>query len=865
MATGEIEPHSSLKERAQRFFLTYRFHLLAFVTLAIFLMVGKSIYGLTQEVRYDDVVTALSSTNSKSIFLAVLFTGLSYLSLIAYDLNAIEYIGRKLPKPPVFVAAFIAYAVGNTVGFGPLSGGAVRFRAYSRLGLSPGEIARVIAFVTLSFGLGLLSVSAIAALAVAPRISSLVGIDAFWLRLFASTILIIIFGFFFASKDGKPLRFKSLKITRPDSRTASRQFLVTAFDIACSASVLFVLLPETHLGWPTFFAIYAVAIGAGVISHVPAGLGVFEAVMLAGLSNTISLDQLLGSLVLYRLVYYILPLMVGAVALLIVESKRFVARPAVSDAVQLASRLSPLLLSALSMIVGLMLILSGVVPTPIDELEFLNQYLSLPVIETAHFTSSILGLTLVISARGLAQGIDGAWWVAIIASGAALPLTLLKAVAPYETTLLCVLVLMLIFNASSFKRHASMFAQALEASWVSAIAVMIFASGFLLFFIYRDTQYVHELWWQFKLSEDAPRGLRAFLGLCIVGLAASLFSLLRPARLTEQQPTAELIEKAVSVVNDQDNADANLVRVADKKLLFSPTSQSFIMYGTYGRSWIALADPIGKEEEFPDLVWQFVINARAAGCRPTFYQVSPRLLSLYADVGLRAYKLGELAIIDLSKFVLTGSRNTNVRQTFNKALRDGLQFSVISPDEVAEALPRLQEISDEWLAHHNAKEKAFSLGNFTLDYVKSQPVGLVHHQGQIVAFATLMLTETRIEATVDIMRFSRGAPSGTMDFLFVSTLDYLKHRGFQRFNLGMAPLSGMLKRQSAPIWDRIGGAIYEHGDRFYNFKGLKAFKQKFHPKWEPRYLVVASTTGAALALMDVTFLIGGGVKGMLSK
>ena len=81
----------------------------------------------------------------------------------------------------------------------------------------------------------------------------------------------------------------------------------------------------------------------------------------------------------------------------------------------------------------------------------------------------------------------------------------------------------------------------------------------------------------------------------------------------------------------------------------------------------------------------------------------------------------------------------------------------------------------------------------------------------------------------------------------------------------MAPLSGMARREAAPVWDRIGGTLFEHGERFYNFKGLRAFKAKFHPRWEPRYLAVSGNAGAALALMDVTFLIGGGVKGVISK
>ena len=851
--------------RLVRLFLIYRLYILAAASLFVFALVALSIYRLTAEVRYDDVLAALSATSWRAIALAVGFTLLSFLALILYDANALDYIGRKAPFPSVAVTAFMAYAVGNTVGFGPLSGGAIRFRAYSRFGLAPGDIARVIAFVTLAFGLGLLSVSALAALAVAPRVAGILGVDAFWLRAAALLILLVLIGLFYSGRNGHALRFKGFELRLPDSRTASRQFLVSAFDIAAAASVLYVLLPDTPVSWPTFLAVYAVAIGFGVLSHVPAGLGVFEAVIMAGLSNAISIDQLLGSLVLYRLIYYVLPLLLATVLLLITEMRQLVLRPGVAEAAQLAGKLAPALISTLSLILGAMLIFSSVVPTPDADLDFLAGYLPLPIVEGAHFLSSLLGLLLLVAARGLGQRLDGAWWVALAGASVAFAFAFLKAIAVFEAGLLALFIVALLANARAFDRHSSLLRQALGPSWLAAIAVIVVTAALILLFVYRDTDYAHELWWQFEFSEEAPRGLRALLGLAIASSALALFSLLRPAHFRTQGPTPAELEQAVAITMGQDFADANLVRMGDKRLLFSPSGKSYIMYGIHGRSWIALADPIGLEEEFPELVWQFVGAARAGGGRAAFYQISPILLSACADVGLRAFKLGELAVIDLPQFEMKGSRFANLRQSHNRGLRDGLTFTVVPPQDVAAILPALRAVSDGWLAHHDAKEKTFSLGAFEDSYVLEQPVAVVRLEDAIVAFATLMVTDTKAEATVDLMRFAPEAPKGTMDFLFASILDYLKAEGYRQFNLGMAPLSGMAQREAAPVWDRVGGVLFEHGERFYNFKGLRAFKSKFHPRWEPRYLAVSNATGAALALMDVTFLIGGGVKGVISK
>ncbi|OLP59121.1 hypothetical protein BJF93_04170 [Xaviernesmea oryzae] len=851
--------------RLATLFAEYRVYLTAIAVIAIFTFVTVAISRLTAEVRYDDVLDALADTSWTSILLAILFTALSFAALIGYDLNAIEFIGRRLRTPSVAITAFIAYAIGNTAGFGPLSGGAIRFRAYSRLGLTPSEIARVIAFVTLAFGLGLLAVAALSTLAVAPRMETVMGLSADWLRGVALIFVLVMVALVVLGGNGRTLSFAGLSLRLPDSRTSSRQFLVSAFDIAASASVLYVLLPETHVGWPTFFAIYATAVGLGVLSHVPAGLGVFEAVMVAALGNAISMEQLLGGLVLYRLVYHVLPLIIAIILVVTTELRAFSSKPVASDLGQIAVRLAPSLLSTFAMMLGAMLIFSSVTPTPDSNLDLLSNFLPLPIVEAAHFLTSILGLVLFVASRGINQRLDGGWWIGLAAAAGALVLSLIKAIAIFEATLLAVFIVAMVMNRRAFTRRASLFKQGLGPSWLAAMGVIVVSAATILFFVYRDTDYSHDLWWQFEFSGEAPRGLRALLGLVLASITVAIFSLMRPATLRPVEASRADVDKAVEIVRNQDSADANLVRMGDKRVMFSESGKAFIMYGIQGRSWIALTDPIGDEADFPELVWQFVESARAAGGRAAFYQISPGLLSSCADAGLRAFKLGELAIVDLDRFELKGGRLAGLRQALSKGARDGLSFALIEPPEVAGVVEDLRQVSDSWLAHHETREKTFSLGAFDTDYICAQPVAVLYKDEKIVAFANVMVTDTKHEATVDLMRFSPDAPRGAMDFLFVSIMEKMKTEGYKTFNLGMAPMSGMSRRDTAPVWDRVGSLLFEHGERFYNFKGLRAFKSKFHPRWEPRYLAVSNGTGAALALLDATLLISGGVRGVVGK
>lgn len=865
-SSHEIEAQDQQAESGWRPFLRRNQRYLSAVgTLLVIALFGAAIFHLTAEVHYDEVVSALADTSWKSVAAAVLFTGLSFLALTFYDVAALDYVKRKLPYADVALTAACAYAVGNTAGFGPLSGGAIRYRSYSRLGLQPEEIARVIAFVTLAFGLGLATVTCLSLLTVGEYVAPLTGLEPFWLRIIATVVLGGLLTAFILAGQGREVSIGRLTLRLPDSRTASRQFLVTALDLAASATVLYVLLPSGTIGWPAFLAIYSLAVGIGVLSHVPAGLGVFEAVMIATLGRAVDIDTILGALVLYRLIYHVLPLLIAIVVIIGVEVRQFAGHPAASSVRRIGGRIAPLLLATLALVLAIMLVLSSVTPTPDQNLAFLENYVPLPLVEGAHFLASLLGLALVIVARGLALRLDGAWWASVAIAAAALLLSLLKAVALAEAGMLAFFVIGLLASRRLFVRPASLFGQALTPPWLTAIGVICLGAFVVLLFVYRDVEYSHELWWQFEFSAEAPRGLRAFLGVTIGASAIAIWSLMRPATTTLEPASEEELERAIAIVDAQDMSDANLVRMGDKSVMFSSDGRAFIMYGRRARSWIALFDPVGPLEAWSDLIWQFIETARANGCRAVFYQVSPLGLAYYADAGLRAFRLGELAEVDLTRFELKGGKWANLRQQVSRGQRDGLEFSIVEPEAVPAILPELAAVSDAWLAHHSAREKGFSLGAFDPQYLAAQPVAVLKCTGRLVAFANILTTATREEGSIDLMRFSPDAPKGSMDFLFVQLMEHLKAQGYRRFNLGMAPLSGMSSRQLAPVWDRAGRAFFEHGERFYNFKGLRAFKSKFHPRWQPRYLVASGRLNPILALMDATFLIGGGLKGVIRK
>ena len=157
------------------------------------------------------------------------------------------------------------------------------------------------------------------------------------------------------------------------------------------------------------------------------------------------------------------------------------------------------------------------------------------------------------------------------------------------------------------------------------------------------------------------------------------------------------------------------------------------------------------------------------------------------------------------------------------------------------------------------------MGAFVDAYVGRQTVALVRQHGCLVAFATVLDTDTRSEASIDLMRHVSPMPYGTMDFLFVRLMLHFAQAGHARFGLGMAPLSGMASGPLAPYWHRAGRLLFAHGEEFYNFRGLRAFKEKFEPQWEPRYLATPGGVAPLLVLADIAALIAGGLKGVIAK
>jgi len=836
----------------------------------VLLIFAAALWLLFHEFRqfhYRDLRESLYAITPARIALAAGLTVLNYLILVNYDWLGVRYIGHRLSLPRIALASFVGYVSSNNFGM-ILGGSSVRYRFYSVWGLSAVEILELIAMLGATFWIGVLSLAGLVFVAAPFRVSPRLHLPVETVWPLGVAFLIGVAAYLaLCALRRRPIRLRGWQLPLPSLKLALLQIATSSADLLVASGVFYVLLPpDLGISYPTLLGAYLLAIVAALFTHVPGGLGVFELVMLMVLAPN-QPKELVAAMLVYRAIYYLLPLLVAAILLgahEITLRREFLGRWA-GRVGQVAPTLIPRLLAFFVFASGAVLLFSGALPIAHHRLGWTVRLLPLPVVEISHLLGSVAGMALILLARGLQRRLEAAYWLACALLGAGILFSLLKGFDLEEAIVLSAMLLVLLPGRPFFYRRSSLLRQPLDAEMLAAAVLVLLGTMWLGFFAHRHVEYSDELWWQFAFDAAAPRSLRALVTAATLLVALAVTQILRPAIPSPKPPTPEEREAARQIIARSPETYANLALLGDKRLLLNDAKTAMIMYAVQGSSWVAMGDPIGPADERVELAWRFREMCDRYEARPVFYQVGVENLPLYLDLGLTLLKLGEEARVFLPTFSLEGRSQRSLRQTHHRVAREGCAMEVAPRAEAANLLDELAVISDAWLARKTAREKGFSLGRFDKTYLGHFPIAVVRREGKIVAFANVLEGADREELSIDLMRYLPDAPEGVMDYLFLELMTWGTSRDYRWFNLGMAPFSGLSEEALAPIWDRVGVFLFRHGEHFYNFQGLRRYKSKFHPHWHPKYL--ASPGGLALPriLTDVAALISGGYKGLVGK
>lgn len=838
----------------------HRSRVAALLVVALAVLGLFAVHRLLGEVHPGEVRAAFAALHSWQVAAALAFTVISYLILTLYDVLALRIAGRPLPWRTAALASFIGTAISNNLGLALLTGGTARYRIYTGAGLSAAEVARVVATASITFWSGIVVMAAVA-LVVHPGalVFGSVVLPVLAQRLIGGSVLTATVALLVTlRRPGRALKTARWSLPLPTAPQALAQIAVAAADLAAASAALWVLLPDGHmLAFPALFLGYALAIVLALVSHVPGGIGVFEAVILAAVPG-VAKPGLLAALIVYRAIYYLLPLVAAALLVAVREGARRrvpIAR-AMGTAQAVAGGVAPLLLSALAFAGGSVLLVSGALPAVASRIHLLKDIVPLPFIEASHIAASLVGTALLLLAPGLYRRLDGAFILtrALLVAGALFSLT--KGFDFEEAALLTGIVLLLQWTRGAFYRHTALTRTAFSPGWLVATGLVVSLSLAIGLFAYKHVDYGTHLWWQFAWGNDASRFLRATFSIAVVLVGIMIVRLFRPA-IAIQIDEQTVLPGGMEALAATDRTDAMLALTGDKRFLVATEGDAFVMYQIQGHSWIVMGDPVGPQPRWPELLWRLRERADAAQGRLLLYQCSAAALPIAIDLGLQLVKYGEEARVDLARFTLDGPDARALRYADRRAAREGATFEIVAAAALPIVMAEMRALSDEWVAAKGQAEKAFSVGRFDPVYLANFDFAVVRKGGHMVAFANIWSTANRNELSIDLMRHATAMPYGTMDFLFIQLMKWGQQQGYRWFNLGLAPLSGIEARRLARFWARAGAFLYRHGEALYGFEGLRAYKDKFSPVWEPRYIAGPDGVGLARALIDLQTLVGG--------
>jgi phosphatidylglycerol lysyltransferase len=289
-----------------------------------------------------------------------------------------------------------------------------------------------------------------------------------------------------------------------------------------------------------------------------------------------------------------------------------------------------------------------------------------------------------------------------------------------------------------------------------------------------------------------------------------------------------------------------------------------------GGAALALADPIGPVEEHAKTLAKFIAYCQRQDWAFGVYQASPTVYHLGRRLGLRGVKIGEDALVDLRCFTLEGKAGAPVRHSVARARRGGLTMRIFQgerlPDDVYAGM---QRVSAGWLRQREIHGQfGFSMGRFPTDWSPELLTAVaVDANGAAQAFVTWTPLYAANGWSLDLIRRNADAVPGAMELLIAESFAWASARGCERMSLGLLPLAGLdtetrtLEGPSAPpeaLIERGAAYLHQRGVLLSSYTSLRHFKEKFHPTWEARYLLLGEASATPQVLLALAQVMGGG-------
>lgn len=647
--------------------------------------------------------------------------------------------------------------------------------------------------------------------------------------------------------------FADLTLNRTLRLTIS-SFLEWGFAAGCFMIIGKIL--DLNLNLLQVLPLFMIANIIGVISMVPGGLGSFDVLMILGLSQLGVKNELAVLwLLFYRIFYYMIPFIIGVIAFLHDTSLRF-NESLEGLPVQIMRKVAHGFMVFFLYLSGVLLLLVATVPNFAISNSVVGRLYPYTFYFIDRVTNIIVAFIMLGLARGVANRVKKVYYPLIGLLVIAIANTLWR-----DFSLKLAVFLSLILIASLFLKK-ELYRHKLTLSWNDLIMDGgIFTGTFLIYSVvgFMNSPRIHH-------RRPVPNALlfpsekiwlAGFVGL----LVAFVTLVIVYHYLSQTKVTLKSVynPKRLQAIIDEfgGNEVSQLAFLGDKQLYVYQVDdhdQVFLMFQQRADRLVVMGEPVGNPRYLLAAIEQFVQEADLLDCSAVFYEISADLTMQLHEIGFDFIKFGEEGFVDLPTFSLTGNKKRAQRALMNKFQREGYQFDVLQPPYSNAQLATLKNISDQWL--DGRVEKGFSLGFFEVDYLQKAPIAVVYDTNQeIIAFANLMPMGSKKQISIDLMRYLPSAPSGIMDLIFINLFQHLQPLGYTSFDLGMAPLANVGTSKFSFIEERIANLIYNYGYRFYGFKGLRSYKQKFTSTWQSKYIAYRKRSSLVFTMLQILLIV----------
>ncbi len=600
----------------------------------LLLLVG-ALYVVQREFRslkVADIGAAMGAIPHRALWLSAGCTVLAYLVLAVYDRLGSIYAGHKVSWLRSFIASFCGYSLAHNLGFAAVSGAAVRYRLYSAWGLSTLEIAKVVGFTSLTYGLGAMVLGG-TVLVLEPEVIPWFGqhVPRWSLQLCALPLWGIVAAYVTLSLFMQRVRIFKHDIDLPGPRMALAQTTLAAVDVAITTMIFYTLLPHADgLTYLRFVGIYLAAYSAGLVAHVPGGLGVFDGAILIGLQPYMPAPEVIGALLVFRLYYYIVPLFISGSLFAGFElSQRRGVLTRLTAAGEGTQALEVPAAASLVALAGALLLFLGALPVRGTLME---AWLGHSVALVSQFAASIVGSLLLVMAFGLWRRLTIAWWGSLVLLVNGGLIAWARGEAWWLWLGFLVLAGVLAALRGAFYRDARLTREPLSTEALLPL-LSVAVCGITLALVAYDSRIASDSWWQVVFSKKAPDSLRFTVGLTGVLLLVGAARLLRPARLLALPWTAALRERLAGLgAAPPSEADG---------AVFGERDLAGLAYISRPGVWLALGDPVGDHRDAISAIWRFRDLCERNHVDPAFWRVGAEYLRVYADIGLTAVPLAD--------------------------------------------------------------------------------------------------------------------------------------------------------------------------------------------------------------------------------